>query len=234
MCWGQHLHLRLAARFEPVGFVCGMLWLSSVTSCFPSPAAPAGPAGHPAHAAGAPHPEAAGGGGRPALCWVQGRQAGAGGLHCAGFGAGRHPPTLPPTPCRLLRVAPLPQELVQRCGVNPKYEEAGREEGGAARVHVKASPGYVVALSAGACGSRGARWLICVRSAPLQEIGTVCSLPFAARPAPLQLVRHKRLRFTGQPCFRPPATPAGVCLRRAAGGERVPGHQLQVGVGSKL
>lgn len=145
MCWGQHLHLRLAARFEPVGFVCGMLWLSSVTSCFPSPAAPAGPAGHPAHAAGAPHPEAAGGGGRPALCWVQGRQAGAGGLHCAGFGAGRHPPTLPPTPCRLLRVAPLPQELVQRCGVNPKYEEAGLEEGGAARVHVKASP--VVALS---------------------------------------------------------------------------------------
>ena len=32
---------------------------------------------------------------------------------------------------------PLPQELVQRCGVNPKYEEAGREQGGAGRVHVK-------------------------------------------------------------------------------------------------
>ena len=29
------------------------------------------------------------------------------------------------------------QELVQRCGANPKYEEVAREEGGAARVHAK-------------------------------------------------------------------------------------------------
>lgn len=35
-------------------------------------------------------------------------------------------------PARLL------QELVQRCGLNPKYEEVAREQqGGAARVHVK-------------------------------------------------------------------------------------------------
>jgi hypothetical protein len=34
----------------------------------------------------------------------------------------------------------LLQELVQRCGLNPKYEEVAREQGGAARVHVKVRP----------------------------------------------------------------------------------------------
>lgn len=33
--------------------------------------------------------------------------------------------------------APHLQELVQRCGLNPKYTEVAREEGGAARVHVE-------------------------------------------------------------------------------------------------
>ncbi|KAL4418837.1 hypothetical protein ABPG77_001500 [Micractinium sp. CCAP 211/92] len=43
------------------------------------------------------------------------------------------PSTLPVHPIRQL------QELVQRCGVNPEYEELAREQGGSARVHVKVS-----------------------------------------------------------------------------------------------
>lgn len=42
--------------------------------------------------------------------------------------------TPPAPPSRL--ACPL-QELVQRCGANPRYEEVAREEGGAARVHTK-------------------------------------------------------------------------------------------------
>ncbi|KAL4860046.1 Endoribonuclease Dicer 1 [Chlorella vulgaris] len=48
------------------------------------------------------------------------------------------PKTLPVHPVRRL------QELVQQFGVNPKYEEVGRESGGEGRVHVKVSAHGVV------------------------------------------------------------------------------------------
>lgn len=44
--------------------------------------------------------------------------------------------SLQPWEWELLRL----QELVQRCGVNPQYEEVAREQGGSARVHIEVGP----------------------------------------------------------------------------------------------
>jgi len=65
-----------------------------------------------------------------------------------------------PDPAQPLWLLLALQELVQRCGVNPKYEEVAREAGGAARVHVKV--GWELQAVEGrqqACEAGGAAWV---------------------------------------------------------------------------
>ncbi|KAL4425461.1 hypothetical protein ABPG75_009477 [Micractinium tetrahymenae] len=68
-----------------------------------------------------------------------GRKTAAATVHGLDRGKAHHTPH---TRVEAGRGAGEPEELVQRCGVNPKYEEVAREQGGppgAARVHVKVS-----------------------------------------------------------------------------------------------